>query len=167
MKAKDNAALAVLCALCVVLPSAAAGLHSAAEAAPAVARTLVADGTTNAWTQADLVSVLGLLSRRYRRDIETQRGRVEWHGREVAQTVTTNAAGRLVMRRAYADGFTFDDKARPPTPREAASNAVRRVRAALPANGVPKGLALRRAQAAARAVPSVTNVTVTVGRAGK
>lgn len=150
MKAKENAALAILCALCVVLPS------------TAVLEQTVA---TNAWTEADLVSVLGLLESRYRRDIKTQHGRVAWHGREVSQTVATNAAGRLVMRRAYADGFTFDDEARGLTPREAASNAVRRVRAALPVTGVPKGLARRRAQAAAHAEPSVTNVTVTVGRA--
>lgn len=138
---------------------------AAVETGPAavVAETRLADGTTNAWTQADLVAALGLLNRKYRRDIATESGRRAWHGREVAQTPATNDAGRLVMRRAYADGFTFDDEARAPTPREAASNAVRRVRASLPTNGVPKGLALRRAQAAARAAPSETNVTVTVG----
>ena len=130
-----------------------------------VAETRLADGTENAWTTDDRISLLELIERRYRREIKTQTGRIAWHGREVAQTVATNAAGRLVMRRAYADGFTFDDEAMALTPREAASNAVRRVRASLPTNGVPKGLARRRAQAAARAVPSVTNVTVTVGRA--
>lgn len=142
--------------------------YAAVETGPAdvAAEMRIDDGTTKVWTNAARLDyLLEVLERRYCRDIETQQGRVAWHGREVAQTVATNAAGRLVMRRAYADGFTFDDEARGLTPREAASNAVRRVRASLPTNGVPKGLARRRAQAAARADPSVTNVTVTVGRA--
>lgn len=144
--------------------SGSAAVESCPEAVFAEMR--LDDGTTKVWTNsARLDYMMELIERRYCRDIETQQGRVAWHGREVAQTVATNAAGRLVMRRAYADGFTFDDEARGLTPREAASNAVRRVRASLPTNGVPKGLARRRAQAAARAEPSVTNVTVTVGRA--
>ena len=159
MKSKENAALATLFALCVTFVS----LPSVAVLQIDAAETRLADVVTNAWEKDDRLSMLELLERRYRRDIATQQGRVAWHGREVTQTVATNASGRLVMRRAYADGFTFDDEARGLTPREAASNSVRRVRAALPTNGVPKGLARRRAQAAARAEPSVTNVTVTVG----
>lgn len=135
---------------------------AARAAAPVVAETLLADGTTNTWTQADLVAALGLLNRRYRRDIETEAGRREWHGRETAQTLVTNAAGRLVMRRTYADGFTFDDEARRPTTRRAASNIAARVRASLPASGVPPRLAALRTRAAA-AVASETNVTVTAG----
>ena len=134
---------------------------AARAAAPVVAETLLADGTTNTWTQADLVAALGLLNRRYRRDIETEAGRREWHGRETSQTLVTNAAGRLVMRRTYADGFTFDDEARRPTARRAASNIAARVRASLPAAGVPPRLAALRTRAAA--VAAETNVTVTAG----
>ena len=136
---------------------------AARAAAPVVAETLLADGTTNTWTQADLVDALGILNRRYRRDIETEAGRREWHGRETAQTLVTNASGRLVMRRTYADGFTFDDEARRPTARRAASNIAARVRASLPASGVPPRLAALRTRAAAAAVAAETNVTVTAG----
>ncbi len=140
----------------------AAGLHSTAVSA-VIAETLLADGTTNAWTQADLVDALGLLNRRYRRDIETEAGRRAWHGRETAQALVTNAAGRLVMRRTYADGFAYDDEARRPTAREAASNAARRVRASLPTNGVPARLAALRTRTAAMPEGAETNVTVTAG----
>ena len=157
MKAEMKAALAVLCALALC------PVAEAQAAAPVVAETLLADGTTNTWTQADLVDALGLLNRRYRRDIETEAGRRAWHGRETAQALVTNAAGRLVMRRTYADGFTYDDEARPTSPRRAASNAVARVRASLPTNGVPPRLAARRAETAANAGTVETNVTVTAG----
>lgn len=151
MKAKENAALAILCALCVhcVLPSGAADLHSAAAtAATVVAETLLADGTTNTWTQADLVAALGLLNRRYRRDIETESGRRAWHGREVTQTLLTNDAGRIFMRHTYADGFTYDDAARRLTVQQIASNAVRRVQSQLPTNGVSPRVASLRTRAA-------------------
>lgn len=148
--------------LIAMLALALCHVAAAQAAAPVVAETLLADGTTNTWTQADLVAALGLLNRRYRRDIETEAGRREWHGRETAQTLVTNAAGRLVMRRTYADGFTFDDEARRPTARRAASNIAARVRASLPASGVPPRLAALRTRAAA-AVASETNVTVTAG----
>ena len=144
------------------VPSAfsAAGRSSAA---PVVAETLLADGTTNRWSQADLVAALGLLNRLYRRDIETDAGRRAWHGRKVMQTLLTNDTGRLVMRCTYADGFTFDEAARRPTPQQVASNMAARVRASLPTNGVSPRVASLRAQSAANAELTVTNVTVTVG----
>ena len=154
-----NMARLVLCAL-ALCPVAAAQATS-----PVVVETLLADGTTNAWTQADLVDALGLLNRRYRRDIATESGRRAWHGRETAQALVTNAAGRLALRRTYADGFTYDDEARATTARRAASNIAARVRASLPVNGVPPRLAARRAEAAANAGTVETNVTVTVGGA--
>ena len=119
-------------------------------AAPIVAETLLADGSTNAWTQADLVDALGLLNRRYRRDIETQGGRTAWHGREVSQSPCTNAAGAFVMRRVYADGFVFDEPARPPSPPpEKAAKAALNSRALLATNAVSPRLAARRLATAA------------------
>ena len=145
----------------------AAALLAAACSASArpeiVAETLLADGTTNAWTQADLVDSLGLLNRRYRRDIETEAGRRAWHGRLAAQAVATNAAGRLVMRLTYEDGWTWEQAAKPPSPIAAARAALNR-RALLPTNGVSPRLAARRIATAAAPVAAVTNVTVTVGR---
>ena len=155
-----------LIASAALLALAACPVAAAPAAAPVVAETLLADGTTNTWTQADLVDALGLLNRRYRRDIATESGRRAWHGRETAQALVTNAAGRIFMRRTYADGFTYDDEARPTSTRRAASNAVARVRASLPANGVPARLAARRAEAAANAGTAETNVTVTAGGPG-
>lgn len=160
---KSKIALIALAACAALIGQGAATNWNAATAAPVVAETLLSDGTTNTWTQADLVAALGLLNRRYRRDIETDAGRRAWHGREVGQTLLTNDAGRLVMRRTYADGFTFDDAARRQTARVAASNMAARVRASLPTNGVSPRVASLRAQSAANAGTTVTNVTVTVG----
>ncbi len=134
----------------------------AAGPSPIVAETLLADGSTNTWTQADLVAALGLLNRRYRRDIETDAGRKAWHGQEVAQTLMTNDAGRIFMRRTYADGFTWDDAARRLTVQQIASNAALRVRLSLPTNGVSPRVASLRARSAAASLAGETNVSVTV-----
>lgn len=160
---KTKIALIALAACAALIGQAAATNWNAATAAPVVAETLLADGTTNTWTQADLVAALGLLNRRYRRDIKTPAGRRAWHGAEVGQALLTNDAGRIFMRRTYADGFTYDDAARRLTVQQIASNAVRRVQSQLPTNGVSPRVASLRAQSAANAVTTVTNMTVTVG----
>lgn len=160
---KTKIALIALAACAALIGQAAATNWNAATAAPVVAETLLADGTTNTWTQADLVAALGLLNRRYRRDIKTPAGRRAWHGAEVGQALLTNDAGRIFMRRTYADGFTYDDAARRLTVQQIASNAVRRVQSQLPTNGVSPRVASLRAQSAANAGTTVTNVTVTVG----
>ena len=160
---KTKIALIALAACAALIGQAAATNWNAATAAPVVAETLLADGTTNTWTQADLVAALGLLNRRYRRDIKTPAGRRAWHGAEVGQALLTNDAGRIFMRRTYADGFTYDDAARRLTVQQIASNAVRRVQSQLPTNGVSPRVASRRAQSAANAGTTVTNMTVTVG----
>ena len=160
---KTKIALIALAACAALIGQAAATNWNAATAAPVVAETLLADGTTNTWTQADLVAALGLLNLRYRRDIKTPAGRRAWHGAEVGQALLTNDAGRIFMRRTYADGFTYDDAARRLTVQQIASNAVRRVQSQLPTNGVSPRVASRRAQSAANAELTVTNVTVTVG----
>lgn len=160
---KTKIALIALAACAALIGQAAATNWNAATAAPVVAETLLADGTTNRWTQADLVAALGLLNRRYRRDIKTPAGRRAWHGAEVGQALLTNDAGRIFMRRTYADGFTYDDAARRLTVQQIASNAVRRVQSQLPTNGVSPRVASLRAQSAANAGTTVTNMTVTVG----
>lgn len=160
---KTKIALIALAACAALIGQAAATNWNAATDAPVVAETLLADGTTNTWTQADLVAALGLLNRRYRRDIKTPAGRRAWHGAEVGQALLTNDAGRIFMRRTYADGFTYDDAARRLTVQQIASNAVRRVQSQLPTNGVSPRVASLRAQSAANAGTTVTNMTVTVG----
>lgn len=142
-------AVAIMLALVCARP----GL--AGDSAPVVAETLLADGSTNTWTQADLVDALGLLNRRYLRDVETEAGRRAWHGRLVSQTPSTNAAGLAVMRLAYADGFTWDEPFRAPAPKEAAKAALN-ARALLPTNGVSPRLAARRAETAAAPAAAAT-----------
>ena len=72
--------------------------------APAVAAdqpvvtTLFSDGTTNTWTQADLVSALQLMNRRYHRDMQSETGRIGWHGKIVRTVVDTNS---LIMVRYH------------------------------------------------------------------
>ena len=71
-----------------------------------VAATLRADGSTNTWTEADLRDALGLLNRKYWRDMESRDGRRKWHGVPTHHYVT-NAAERTVERiEIYPDGFT-------------------------------------------------------------
>lgn len=71
-----------------------------------IVRTLRADGSTNTWTEADLQDALGLLNRKYWRDMESQEGRRKWHGIPTHHYVT-NAAERTVERiEIYPDGFT-------------------------------------------------------------
>lgn len=98
------AAVAVITTPFVV---AAAGDLSS-DAAAIVATTLRADGTTNTWTQAELADALGLMNRRYWRDMETDAGRRAWHGSLAASTDGTNAQGRLVRRDTYADGYVHE-----------------------------------------------------------
>lgn len=77
-----------------------------------VVSTLRADGSTNNWTEADLVDALGLLNRRYWRDMETDAGRRAWHGSLAASAAGTNAQGRLVRRDVYADGYVHETAAK-------------------------------------------------------
>lgn len=93
----------------VVSPAAAGGLADAMEV---VAATLRADGTTNTWTRSELADALGLMNRRYWRDMETAAGRIAWHGAVVSSTAVTNAQGRLMRRDTYADGYVHETAAR-------------------------------------------------------
>lgn len=71
-----------------------------------VTATRRADGSTNTWTHADLQEALGLLNRKYWRDMESPEGRRKWHGKHTDHYVT-NMAERTVERiEIYADGFT-------------------------------------------------------------
>lgn len=74
--------------------------------------TIRADGTTNLWTEADLKDALGLMNRKYWRDMATSHGRAEWHGRVVKSESQTNETG-LVRIDTYEDGYVHTEKARP------------------------------------------------------
>ena len=70
--------LAFSAELCIADDSGSA--VAAPSATDTVVTTLFSDGSTNAWTQADLVAALGLMNRKYHRDMESESGRRAWHG---------------------------------------------------------------------------------------
>lgn len=145
---------------------------------PIVATTLLADGSTNTWTQADLQAALGLMNRMYHRDMGTNAGRTKWHGDRIGQyilpTGETNSVGREVFVRVdlYADGFVVTNRAvrarqsiiaDPEAAAKAAAEAKRRAdeaRAAWESANLPPDLAaLRALQRLAATTQTVTVVT--------
>ena len=109
-----------------------------------VATTLFSDGTTNTWTQADLLAALQLINRKYHRDCERGEGRRAWHGKMVREVVTTNGE-EIVKTEIHEDGQTFTF---PATPRTAAANvaaANSRLKTTM-SRGVPAALAAARAR---------------------
>lgn len=91
------------------------GIHAAiadeSSASPApsgeetVITTLLSDGSTNEWTQADLIAALQLLNRKYHREVEKPAGREAWHGKLVRQEIDTE---REVKIETYEDGKVFE-----------------------------------------------------------
>lgn len=152
------------------------GVSSADD--PVVATTLLADGSTNTWTQADLLAALGLINRMYRRDMADDTGRQRWHGDRIGQyilpTGETNAVGREVFVRVdlYADGFCATNRsvrarrsiiADPEAAAKAAAEAKRRAdaaRAAWESANLPPDLAALRALQRIAAVTQTVEVVV-------
>lgn len=152
------------CALALAAALAPLTLRPDGTGDPVVAQTLFSDGTTNTWTQADLIAALQLMNRKYHRDCERADGRLDWHGKLFGQSVTTNGE-TLVKTEWYEDGTVFTFEAPYVPPAVAVSNANARLKTTL-VKGVPKALAearLRREQEKA----SVSNVTVTVTAGGE
>lgn len=83
----------------------------ATNAAPIVAETLFEDGTTNTWTQTDLTDALGLMNRKYHRDIETESGRTKWHGKRMGQYLIDGEDGKQCLVQLYEDGFAWTNAA--------------------------------------------------------
>ena len=106
--------------------------------------TLKADGSTNTWTQANLVAALGLLNRKYHRDCQTVSGRRAWHGKLKREMIDEEAQIKI---QTFEDGTAFTNKWKIVTPSVAVSNANRKV--LVNTNGIPARLAqarMRRAQ---------------------
>lgn len=133
-----------------------------------IAATLREDGSTNTWTQADLQDALGLMNRKYWRDMESDAGRRAWHGPRMGQFVLTNGT-QLIRVDVYKDGYiatnTPHRAARPIDPEAAAkarAEAERQAaeaRAAWEAANLPPALAaLREAQRQAAQTQTVTVV---------
>lgn len=113
-----------------------------------VAATLYADGSTNTWTQADLVDALGLMNRKYHRDMDSEEGRRQWHGRRLQQYVLTNATGRIYRASIYEDGYVHALAGRSPhaADPEAAAKAAEAAQAAWEKAHLPPELAELRAR---------------------
>lgn len=141
------AAAAAILSVVIFADDSSAG--AASQDAPVVT-TLLSDGSTNTWTQADLIAALQLMNRKYHRDVETPGGRTAWHGKLVMQEIDTN---RLVKVERYADGTEFEFPFEPPAPVKPKTTVN--------AQGVPKRLAELRAKREAEK-NTVSNVTVTV-----
>ena len=99
-----KAAIAAACAVLLVSWTMADG--TAISSNDVVAVTRMVDGSPNTWTLADLQAALGLLNRKYHREVERADGRRAWHGRLVSEIVDTN---RMEKVEVYEDGsrFTF------------------------------------------------------------
>lgn len=72
--------------------------------------TSLSDGSTNPWTQVDLIDALGMVNRKYHRDMATDQGRRRWHGDIVPEkcTIVTSSDGKKFRRDVYADGYFHD-----------------------------------------------------------
>lgn len=135
-----------------------------------VLATQFEDGSTNTWTQSDLVDALGLMNRKYHRDMESDSGRRAWHGQRLQQYVLTNELGRLYRVDLYADGYVHSTSgsvarvADPEAKAKAAAAAKAKaeaIKAAWEAAHLPPEIAALRA--AQRANTGTTNeVTVTI-----
>ena len=102
--------------------------------------TQLEDGSTNTWTQADLVAALGLLNRKYHRDCEGVSGRKAWHGRLAKEIVDEDAETKTEV---YEDGTTFVYQFRKVTPSQAVKDHNSRLNT-VKTNGVPASLARAR-----------------------
>ena len=146
---------AALFALALAAAIAPLELRPDGDLSQVVAQTLFSDGSTNTWTQADLIAALQLINRKYHRDCERGDGRRAWHGKLMLQTVVTNGE-TLVKTERHEDGteFTFEAPYVPPS--VAVSNANARLKTTL------AEARLRRQQEKS----SVSNITVTVTAGG-
>lgn len=128
---------------------------------PVVAKTLFSDGSTNTWTQADLIAALQLMNRKYHRDCESQSGRAAWHGKLVAQIVDTN---REVKIERHADGKEFTFRWRNRKAADSAKSQLAKLKKrTMTTNGVPAALAAARQRIGET---TTSNVTVRI-KAGK
>lgn len=101
--------------------------------------TQLEDGSTNTWTQADLVAALGLLNRKYHRDCESPSGRKAWHGRLAKEIIDEDSETKTEV---HEDGTTFVYHYRKVTPSQAVKDYNSRL--TVNTNGVPASLARAR-----------------------
>lgn len=123
--------------------------------------TQLEDGSTNTWTQSDLVAALGLLNRKYHRDCESPNGRKAWHGRLAKEIIDEDAETKTEV---HEDGTTFVYKYKKITPSQAVKDHNSRL-TTVKTNGVPASLA--RARLARVREMQTTNIVSEVLVAGE
>lgn len=125
-----------------------------------IATTLFSDGSTNTWTQADLLAALQLINRKYHRDCLQGEGRKAWHGRLTHESVVTNEAGELVKTEYHDDGQTFTFTSRVVTAAANVTASNSRLKTTM-TRGIPAALAEARRRREEEKT-TVSNVTVNV-----
>jgi len=129
--------------------------------AQVIATTLFSDGSTNVWTQADLVAALQLINRKYHRDCERPDGRRAWHGKMREEIVTNDTT--ILKREIHEDGQVFEFEAQRSDPAANVAAANSRLKTTM-SRGVPAALAAARAQREAeKATTNIVTVTVEAG----
>lgn len=132
-----------------------------------VLETLYENGAPNAWSQADLKDALGLMNRKYHRDMKTESGRRAWHGEKLNQYLLTNETTKLIyVVTLYADGYTHTALSCPVRPKDPEAALKAKLEAAAKAEAVraaweranlpPEIAALRQAQRDAAKTNTVT-----------
>ena len=143
--------IAAVAATWCLSPGGAAGQDGGDEV---IAATIRADGSTNVWTRADAVEALGLINRKYWRDMQTESGRRQWHGR-----VRTRIDEELEIKVwEYEDGFAWTNRwTRPKSKAERDIEAARRAAEAEAARG--EGTTPDIAEIYRRRAAAITNTT--------
>lgn len=150
----------VFCTLLAVVSAASAQSNIVLE-------TLYENGAPNAWSQADLKDALGLMNRKYHRDMKTESGRRAWHGEKLNQYLLTNETTKLIyVVTLYADGYTHTALSSPVRPKDPEAALKAKLEAAAKAEAVraaweranlpPEIAALRQAQRDAAKTNTVT-----------
>ena len=147
--------------------AALAAVSAASAQTNVVLSTLYSDGTTNTWSEADLKDALGLMNRKYHRDMKTESGRRAWHGEKLNQYLLTNDMTKIIyMVTLYADGYTHTALSKPVRPKDPEAALKAKLEAAARAEAVraaweranlpPEIAALRQAQRDAAKTNTVT-----------
>lgn len=162
--------------LCLIV-AACAAIHANADPEPqqpevaasnVVMTTQRSDGSTNTWTLAELQDALGLMNRKYWRDMKTASGRREWHGNIAGSFVTTNAEGVIERVDLHEDGYVHREEptrkvvfADPESIAKAAAEREAKLRELEAKSLPPEVAAILAARRAAAASTNTVTITVT------
>ncbi|MBR0196649.1 MAG: hypothetical protein IJQ34_00770 [Kiritimatiellae bacterium] len=124
------------------------------ENSPIIAETLSLNGTTNTWTQADLIAALQLMNRKYHRDVDNSlAGRQAWHGKLISQEIDEENEIKIST---YEDGTQFIDKFTAQSPAREVEKSNSQLPRTLNTKGIPP--ALQEARVRREAEKVATNV---------